>query len=348
MATVLVADAARDIRNLLVSTLTEQGHCVIEARGGSEMLAKSFAECPDIILLDLMMPLTDGFEMLKRLRANPATEAMPVVALTSLRPVVGESLGMRLGVTHYVTKPWFPGEIELAIRVALREAGTVTNDIMAKPGVVPGRGAELMAADAIGAPELVGTGIREVDDKLRGGLPLRSLTLIEGSSGTGKSVLCQHVAHQALIAGYGVAYLTSEYSDGGLVDQMASLDLGVSAYVDAERLLLVDQPEDDLDNRFITDGVVPRMRDEKWLRLVASAALAATFVPSRATTPSFTRPASWHNLTTSTKSSSSASSCSALKRQMVRKSGRRLATTRKPASSSRARAMRLELRRPRQ
>ena len=239
MTKVLIADAARDVRRLLVYTLTDAGHEVIEARGGREVLDKAFNECPDIILLDLMMPIMNGFEVLKRLRANPATEAIPVIVLTSLRPLVGESIGMRPGVTHYITKPWAPGEVELTVRVVLREAGAVTDDFMVNPAsMARGSTSKLTAQGLFEDPALIRTRIRGVDQKLRGGIPLRSLTLVEGVSAAGKSVLCQHLAYGALREGHAVAYLTSDYTMVGPNAQMASLGLDVAAYLEGERLLV--------------------------------------------------------------------------------------------------------------
>lgn len=121
MAKVLLADDEPDIRKLLKDTLSFAGHDVKEAADGAEALIGACQEHPDIIILDVSMPMMDGFQVLETLRNNPDTEAIPVILLTNLPPARGEKAGTRLGVTHYLTKPWEPGAVETAIRVAMRE-----------------------------------------------------------------------------------------------------------------------------------------------------------------------------------------------------------------------------------
>jgi len=70
------------------------------------------------------MPGMNGFQFLQRIRGNPATEALPVVMLTGSLPEEGEQAAMKLGATHFMTKPWDPHLLELTIKVALREADT--------------------------------------------------------------------------------------------------------------------------------------------------------------------------------------------------------------------------------
>ena len=75
-----------------------------------------------------------------------------------------------------------------------------------------------------------------LEKQLGGGIPLGSLTLVEGSSSSGKSVLCQHLAYGALLDGHAVAYFTSEKSPKALTGQMGSIGLGVSSYVRGDKL----------------------------------------------------------------------------------------------------------------
>ena len=189
MAKVLVADDARSIRELLVDTLGDSGYEVMEAADGGSAFELALHEHPDVILLDVWMPVMDGYEVLRRLRENSATDSIPVILLTALSAEDGELKAMSVGVRHYITKPWEPGTVELAVKVALREAGNV-------PGEVPEGHIST----------LVRTGNMPLDLLLSGGLPLGSLTLIEGSPSTGKSVLCQHPIYESLLDGHGVAY----------------------------------------------------------------------------------------------------------------------------------------------
>ena len=122
MTKVLVVDDEWDIRELLIDTILDAGLEVIEASDGKTALERVAADHPDIVLLDIWMPGMDGLQVLEKLRENPATERLPVVLLSAMPASEGEQTGLSLGVTHYVNKPWEPGEIELTIRVAMREA----------------------------------------------------------------------------------------------------------------------------------------------------------------------------------------------------------------------------------
>ena len=84
MTKILVAEDERDIRELVIDTLFDKGYDVLESKDGRETLQTANKEIPDLILLDVMMPGMDGFEVSKRLRENPLTGDIPVVMLTSM------------------------------------------------------------------------------------------------------------------------------------------------------------------------------------------------------------------------------------------------------------------------
>ena len=128
MTKVLVAEDERHIRELLVDTLFDLGCDVIECADGGETLEKACSELPDLILLDVMMPVMDGFEVLSKLRENPSTEAIPIIMLTAVPAAEGEQDANRLGVHHYISKPFDPDMLEATINVALREANTDTEE----------------------------------------------------------------------------------------------------------------------------------------------------------------------------------------------------------------------------
>ena len=136
MAKVLVVDDHRNIRNSLRYSLSDAGYTVMEAQNGLLALEKVCQDRLDIILLDMDMPGMNGFQFLQRLRENPATDALPVVMLTGSLPEMGEHTAMKLGATHYVTKPWDPHLLELTIRVALREADKPEFPISTNPSLV--------------------------------------------------------------------------------------------------------------------------------------------------------------------------------------------------------------------
>jgi len=218
MARVLIADDEQDVREALVDILFGAGYEVAEAEDGGTALEKALSEQPDVILLDVMMPVANGFEVLKSLRENPATEDIPVIMLTVLEAAKGENLAMELGVDHYITKPWEPGIVEATVRIILHEEQTVNT------------------------PVKIGENL--LDQKLGGGIPMASLTLIEGASSAGKSVLSQHLMSGALREGHQVACFTSENSARSLVTQMKSIGMDVAADVRARKFLIdtLDEP----------------------------------------------------------------------------------------------------------
>ena len=99
MARVLVVDDEPDIRDSLVDILGYAGYEMLEAEDGGEGFEKASSQQPDIILLDVMMPVMDGFETLKKLRENPATKTIPVIMLTAISAARGEQAGLELGIS---------------------------------------------------------------------------------------------------------------------------------------------------------------------------------------------------------------------------------------------------------
>ena len=231
MTKVLVVDDERDIRELLVDELTDHDYEVIDAKNGAEALDRVHNDRPDIVLLDLMMPVMDGVQVLEALRSNADTADIPVVLLTAVSADEGEQRTRDLGANHYVTKPWEPGTIETVIKVTLREAA---------------KGDQAAAGDGASQETnrsaFISTGDPQLDLKLGGGVPREGMTFIEGAASTGKSVLCQHFANAALTHGYGVAYFSSQHSPTSLVNQMTSLGLNPSRFYSSNQLMITAVP----------------------------------------------------------------------------------------------------------
>jgi flagellar protein FlaH len=236
MTTVLVADDNRDLRNLLSDILLDAGYEVIEAKDGREALEMASNDPPDLILLDVQMPFMDGFEVLEKLRGNPDTRQTPVIMLTVVPTGQGARPALELGVTHYLIKPIALDLVEVAVKVALREAGSETGE--AEPESEPGAGDEAKSgSDSTSrVSTLIGTGSRPLNQILNGGIPLGSLTLMEGTTTTGKTVMCQHITHESLVDGHGVAYFSSEDTAGRILARMRSIGLKASTYLHSEVL----------------------------------------------------------------------------------------------------------------
>jgi phosphate regulon transcriptional regulator PhoB len=118
--TVLVVEDEKDIRDLVRFHLAQEGYAVCEAESGEEALQRVDRERPALVVLDLMLPGSDGLEVCRRLRANPATATVPVVMLTAKAAEVDRVLGLELGADDYITKPFSPRELVARVRAVLR------------------------------------------------------------------------------------------------------------------------------------------------------------------------------------------------------------------------------------
>ncbi|MCM0021997.1 MAG: response regulator, partial [Tagaea sp.] len=104
-ARVLVVDDVLPNVKLLEARLTAEYFDVIAAHSGPEALAKATADPPDIVLLDVMMPGMDGFEVCRRLKADPRTRHVPVVMVTALSAAEDRVRGLECGADDFLTKP---------------------------------------------------------------------------------------------------------------------------------------------------------------------------------------------------------------------------------------------------
>lgn len=119
MTTILIADDEKDIIDLLKYNLLKEGYAVITARNGAEALDRA-QQLPQLILLDVMMPEHNGFEVLKRLRLSERTKHIPVVLLTAKGTEVDEVLGLELGADDYIVKPISIPKLIARVKKALR------------------------------------------------------------------------------------------------------------------------------------------------------------------------------------------------------------------------------------
>jgi two-component system, OmpR family, alkaline phosphatase synthesis response regulator PhoP len=113
---ILAVDDERNIRRLVEVTLLRAGYRVSHAEDGVEALEKIDAERPDLVVLDVMMPRLDGFEVLKRLRENPKTADLPVVMLTAKAQDADIFRGWQSGADMYLTKPFNPMELLIYVK----------------------------------------------------------------------------------------------------------------------------------------------------------------------------------------------------------------------------------------
>jgi len=118
--TVFLVEDEQDIRSLVRFHLEQDGYAVREAESGEEALRSVLAERPALVLLDLMLPGIDGFEVCRRLRTDPTTAPVPIIILTARSAEVDRVLGLEFGADDYVTKPFSPRELVARVRAVLR------------------------------------------------------------------------------------------------------------------------------------------------------------------------------------------------------------------------------------
>lgn len=104
-AKILVIDDEESNRKLLEVLVQADGHLTIAAADGEVGIALAIAEKPDLILLDLMMPGLDGFEVVRRLKNNPATATMPIVVVTALYDIASRQRIATWGADGVIMKP---------------------------------------------------------------------------------------------------------------------------------------------------------------------------------------------------------------------------------------------------
>ena len=119
MTKVLVIDDEQVVRQVVNRLLTIEGYQIIEAPYGQAGYQMAVSEKPNIILLDLMMPVMDGFQVLSKLKSNPETRSIPVIILTAKIDAESERHCMRAGAVDYIKKPWGPDELGDRIAMAL-------------------------------------------------------------------------------------------------------------------------------------------------------------------------------------------------------------------------------------
>jgi DNA-binding response OmpR family regulator len=141
---ILVVDDDIDTLRLVGLMLQRQGYQIAAANNGQQALAMAESEKPDLILLDLMMPDMDGYEVARRLRANPAISTIPIIMFTAKSQVDDKVSGFESGADDYLTKPTQPRELFAHIKAVLsrgikaRPAPTATAAVAGNRGHVIG------------------------------------------------------------------------------------------------------------------------------------------------------------------------------------------------------------------
>jgi DNA-binding response OmpR family regulator len=119
MAKILVAEDEKQIADMIAFKLTNRGHEVIRAQDGEQAMELAKRDMPDLIMLDAMMPGIGGFEVLRRLKADPALRSVPVIMVTAKGHERDVLSGLRGGAVDYVVKPFSLKELAARVELAL-------------------------------------------------------------------------------------------------------------------------------------------------------------------------------------------------------------------------------------
>lgn len=113
---ILIVDDEPDVVSLIERTLAGDGFLVVKAYDGIGALDLVSTEKPDLVLLDLMMPMMSGYEVCQQIKANPQTRNIPVVCLSSAHSPDARAHSLKAGAVELITKPFFPQELIAQIR----------------------------------------------------------------------------------------------------------------------------------------------------------------------------------------------------------------------------------------
>ena len=125
MATVLVVDDEPIVREVVVRYLQREGHTTLEADHGDHARTMLEREKPDLVVLDVMLPGTDGLELCRWIRSR---SELPVILLTARGEEADRIVGLELGADDYVTKPFSPRELAARVRTVLRRSAPAADE----------------------------------------------------------------------------------------------------------------------------------------------------------------------------------------------------------------------------
>ncbi|MBI3468208.1 MAG: response regulator [Planctomycetes bacterium] len=145
---VLIVEDDRSLAEVLAYNLKQAGYDVLVARDGQDGLHQAQLKLPDLVVLDLMLPVIDGLEVCRRLRADPATQDILIIMLTAKTEESDQVVGLSLGADDYVTKPFSVKVLLERIKALKRRRGVSPDerDVVAIHGITIDRRAHRVLA----------------------------------------------------------------------------------------------------------------------------------------------------------------------------------------------------------
>ena len=208
---ILLIESDAQLVEMMKHPLQDEGYTVVWAKDGPEGLKASVKAQPDLVIMGFKLPSMKGNSLARRIRKDPVTNHIRIIMIADESQLEDLEIGPRSAVDDFLIKPF--GTVELVTKI--------------KPFLVSDEELE---------GSMISTGNTELDGKMGGGIPTRTLTLIEGDSGAGKSVLSQQMMHGCLSDGYRVTLFTSENTVKSLVQQMRSLNLDIIDHLLLDRM----------------------------------------------------------------------------------------------------------------
>ena len=135
---ILVVDDDIDSLKLIGLMLQRNGYEVIAANAGNQALARAASDHPDLIILDIMMPDMNGYEVSRRLRRNPETQNIPIIMFTAKTLIDDKVAGFEAGADDYLTKPTHPAELASRVKAILMRSTTARPAASASKGTTIG------------------------------------------------------------------------------------------------------------------------------------------------------------------------------------------------------------------
>ena len=129
-ATILIVEDEQNINDILAFTFSKEGYKTLSAFDGTKGLEMALTENPDLILLDVMLPGMDGFEVCRKIRDR---SDVPIIMLTAREDEVDKVLGLELGADDYITKPYSVRELTARVKANLRRSVLTADSLETKP-----------------------------------------------------------------------------------------------------------------------------------------------------------------------------------------------------------------------
>ena len=258
---ILIIDDDLDTLRLVGLMLQRQGYQISAATNGQQGLEKAFEEDPDLILLDLMMPEMDGYEVTRRLRQNPSTVETPILMFTAKSQLDDKVIGFEVGANDYLTKPTHPTELQARVKALLarmseKRGGAIVskNDkygyVIGVLGARGGLGTTTLAvnlaaglhgrtrSEVIVAEMLPGQGALSLDMGISNSKGLVDLLSINKLSEITREKVRESLVHHA--SGLKFLLASDRPRDMNLVNQTANYEATIRAIAGLARFVILD------------------------------------------------------------------------------------------------------------